>query len=465
MPNKRLLVLVASLALLAVPVLSQAQAHGGGGGGGSQPPAGDLYGDLYVIERDGNGEPILRGVTYLDGETGLPVTVDCQQPLADTCGLLPLWGECGLAPLPAGVLPLPTCTFDPELYDPCAVYSGPIGEDLDGYADQVQEVSFGRASVARSQPFVIDSAYAEALKTFNIATAVAYDPAGRIQLYIPTEEDPAVSFWKTIDAPLENLGLYRELMKNGCLGTVTDEVVGEGGVAVTVTYALEPSAIALLQASSPDLLCDYADTTVENWWLSPIVPDTEGVAAADMLMASSFIAGATDKSDPLSLDEIINVNTYLTINSYTYEKVKKEWNLIVTYFSFRDPLAGYGSESWFGYTRSTRFASTTAADLLVYELGDSPVFLAQQGLPLFSEPPLLQEKYPYSRVDLDEVDLTVCRGGFPDAEVCDDAANDVPYSDADRHGCGGANWFAQAAEHARKTVWYLHNWELPALDN
>jgi hypothetical protein len=28
-------------------------------------------------------------------------------------------------------------------------------------------------------------------------------------------------------------------------------------------------------------------------------------------------------------------------------------------------------------------------------------------------------------------------------------------------GCGGANWFAQAAEDARKTIWYLHNWRVP----
>jgi hypothetical protein len=31
------------------------------------------------------------------------------------------------------------------------------------------------------------------------------------------------------------------------------------------------------------------------------------------------------------------------------------------------------------------------------------------------------------------------------------------------NGCGGANWFAQAAEDARKTIWYLHNWEVPEL--
>jgi hypothetical protein len=47
----------------------------------------------------------------------------------------------------------------------------------------------------------------------------------------------------------------------------------------------------------------------------------------------------------------------------------------------------------------------------------------------------------------------VCRNGSPLGVVCD-------YANA--NGCGGANWFTQAAEDARKTVWYLHNYEPPA---
>jgi len=458
MTSKRLLVVVACLALRAVPVLCQARGKGGGGGRPEPPPAGDLYGDLYVIERDGNGEPILRDVTYTytDSETGETVTdtASCQQPLAEGCGLLPFWGECGTT-LPGNILPLPACTFDPEAYDPCAVYSGEAPYD---YANQVQEVSFGRASVARSQPFVIDSAYAEAIKTLNVATAFAFDPAGRIKLVIPSEDDPLTSVDKTIDAPLENLGLYRALMTTGCLGRVTDEVVTEGGVTSEVTYALDESAIALLEAAAPELVCAYTGP-------DPEVPENPaGVTATDMLLASSFMGAATDKSDPLSLDEIINVNTYLKINDYTYVKDKKDWNLQVTYFSFRDPAAGYGSEDWFGYTRSTRFAATAAADLLVYDTLDE-AFTTVAGLPLFSDPPVYQVTTPYFRVDLDEVNIAVCRGGYVDAEICDAAADDAAYSDTDPQGCGGANWFAQAAEHARKTVWYLHNWAVPELDN
>ncbi len=56
----------------------------GGGGGNAGTAAGALYGDLYVIERNGNGEPVLRSKT-LDG-----VTYTCQQPLAAGCSFLPL---------------------------------------------------------------------------------------------------------------------------------------------------------------------------------------------------------------------------------------------------------------------------------------------------------------------------------------------------------------------------------------
>ena len=218
--------------------LASAQGKGGGGGGGGSATtaAGALYGDLYVIERDGAGVPITKSFTY-DVE-GAPVVATCVQPLAADCTLLPLWGQ--------------QEGFDPELYDPCAVYTP--------YTDQIQEVKFGRESVSRAPATVIDKSYAEALKGINSAAgkcdggyAIKLDPAGRITLCLQTDEtDPVTGepiwAWKTIDAPLENLGLYREVMTKGCLGTVTDEVIGEEGVPVLVTFALR----AVLGGSCPN---------------------------------------------------------------------------------------------------------------------------------------------------------------------------------------------------------------------
>jgi hypothetical protein len=382
--------------------------------------AGELYGDLYVIERDGNGEPVLRDVTYTDPETGDPVTVSCPQPLGSDCSLLPLWGDCQ-----GELVPPLYCDFDPELYDACGVH-----ED---FVDLTQEVSFGRGSVARAQDFVIDSAYAEFLKTINEAVAVGFDPAGRIRLGLPTE-DPEEPIWKTIDAPLENLGLYREIVTNGCLGTVTEEITGEEGEPIEVTYALDESAIGLLSASlAADLLCAYPDMGSDEWWMTPTTPDAAGVTNEDLQLATAFLGGATDKSNPLSLDEIINLNTYLGLNPYTFVKVKKERILTVSYFDF----------GAFTYDRSQVFSADLSWPLLSCE----PSCFVADVVDVFGETP--------PGVNLDAVNLPVCRGGYPLPGACD-------LSDDDE-GCGGANYFAQAAEHARKTIWFIHNWEVPEI--
>jgi hypothetical protein len=72
-----------------------------------------------------------------------------------------------------------------------------------------------------------------------------------------------------------------------------------------------------------------------------------------------------------------------------------------------------------------------------------------------------------SGVDLSTIGITVCRNGVPltasgSDGVCDSAADPAYGANGfGINGCGGANWFAQAAEDARKTIWYLHNWRVP----
>ena len=217
-----ILALVVAITFTA-PSKSWGQGKGGGGsGGGTAQAAGALYGDLYVIERNGNGEPVLR-TQIISG-----VTYTCQQPLAAGCAMLPLNYDKG--------------DFNPELEDACAVQ--------DASAILLQEVKFGRESVSRAPATVIDKSYGEALKAINLATpnacgdsrAIKLDPAGRITLCLPLETVPVTYAWKTIDAPLENLGLYRAAMTTGCFGPVTDEKVGEEGVRIIVTIQLSDAA-------------------------------------------------------------------------------------------------------------------------------------------------------------------------------------------------------------------------------
>ena len=461
--------------VIAIMIPGVAAAKGGKPSQDEDPSAaGLLYGDLYVVERDGAGVPVTKNFTYEDGEHG-NVTVACLQPIAHDCSLLFLWGDC---------IDSPDCEFDPEAHDACEVW--------DSDAEFIQEVSFGRGSVTRAPASVVDSAYAEFLNVINDARALELDPAGRFKMEIPSETDPDYWFWKTVDAPLENLGMYRAAMSYGCFNTVTEETTGEEGAAMVHTSALDPTAILLLYenglehlicpyepqlnlydwdwdyAKGEEINCTVTDDPPESpddpcWWESPVVPDRsadgyepgEGVDLVDMDSATGFLAAATDKGDPMSLDEAITINTYAGINLYTYSKYRQERILEVKYFPFAI------GEDQFKYDRELTFPIDTTADLLAYDTdGDinnaEGFYHAEPALELFN-PLFMGDDFAFAFVDLDAVNLTVCRDGFPvDDLTCDNSGETA---------CGGANWFAQATEHKRKTVWYLHNWSVPDLDN
>ena len=213
-------------------------------------------------------------------------------------------------------------------------------------------------------------------------------------------------------------------------------MIGEEGVRLTVTIELSATAKGNLVASGlGHLVCvDGAASAVEK---------------ADMLSAAVFLAAGADKGAPVSLDQVVNLNNYLGVNEWTYTASGSVRTLNVTYFQFKD-AAGPGG--WFGYTKGTDACDASDPDNTVplltsldgtnYTIGDVSVFGAS--------PP---------GVSLTAV--TVCRAGAPLAFVCDDAGANPVYAPGATNGCGGANWFAQAAEHARKTIWYLHNFAPP----
>ncbi len=416
----------------ALPSASLGQGGGGGGGGsggGTAQAAGALYGDLYVIERDGNGVPVLKEKTI----TGVKYT--CQLPIAADCKFLPLNFD--------------KADFDPELEDACAVQAD--------FTDSLQEVKFGRESVSRAPASVLDKSYGEALKTINLAVdgcgdasgrAIKLDPAGRITLCLASETIPVTYAWKTIDAPLENLGLYRAAMTGGCFLPVTDTKIGEEGEPITVTIELSATAIANLNASGlGHLAC------------SGIV--AEPVTRKDMLSAAVFLAGGADKTSPVTLDEVINLNNYVGVNTWTYTTSKKVKTLTITYFQFKVAAGGVGSDKWFGYTNGVDAGDPGNPDntVLLLTTPNGGVTYEPASVSVFGGSP--------PGVDLTKAAVTVCRNGSPllglnqANVVCDAGAANPIYESGNIYGCGGANWFTQAAEHARKTVWYVHNWRLP----
>ncbi|MGA8892272.1 MAG: hypothetical protein WB493_11935 [Anaeromyxobacteraceae bacterium] len=438
---------------------------GGGSGGGTAQAAGALYGDLYVIERDGNGEPVTRAKTILG------VTYVCQQPLAADCSMLPLNYDKG--------------DFNAELEDACAVQSVQSMPEPVDYTLLLQEVKFGRESVSRAPATVIDKSYGEALKSINLALpaasrnpaagnvdrctnasgsdgrAIKLDPAGRVTLCLATEKVPATNpptytyAWKTIDAPLENLGLYRAVMTNGCFGPVTEEKVGEEGVRITVTIELSESAKANLRAAKANP-SDPNDPGLGHLVCAGTLPNPIG--KADMLSAAVFLAGGADKSSPVTLDEVINLNNYVGVNKWTYTTSKKVKTLLIDYFDFKVP-----GGDWFKYTKGVDAGNPNHADntvsLLtksVFTTSTGGVLFEPQSVSVFGTSPPGVALRPGAAV-------TVCRGGSPLPFACDDATNNPVYQSNFANGCGGANWFTQAAEDARKTIWYVHNWRLPEI--
>jgi hypothetical protein len=148
----------------------------------------------------------------------------------------------------------------------------PINEEGDieeAYLALAQPVEFGRLSVGRSPSKVTDKSYEEALASLNAATAITVDEAGRIVVTIDGVE-------KTIDSPLENLALYITLMENGYL-----------------------PGLDLQDGVSLGTLSFLADTTMTN---------------ADLLMAASFLAAASDKAGSISLDMVVYMDSILGVD-------------------------------------------------------------------------------------------------------------------------------------------------------
>lgn len=146
------------------------KAGAGGRPTGSGTKKGDLYGDLWIILRDANGEPILNADGFV-------------QPIDSEGNLIPLDAE---------------------------------GAPTD--LEALQEVEFSRLSVSRAPSKVLSHSLDEAVtKILAATTPITLDAAGRV-----------VVDGSTIDSPLENLALYTAVMTSTLpadvlakLGTVT----------------------------------------------------------------------------------------------------------------------------------------------------------------------------------------------------------------------------------------------------
>jgi hypothetical protein len=210
MKTRLLLTLLGVLAAGAIGLSGTAVAQGqggggGGGGGGAGTPSPPDYGDLIILLRNANGVPI---PSEQNGDTGL-----CWQPIAFNVG------DEVLCPATCLVDSYPTPGTDVVSVDQatCAVAAGCSG--------CTHEVEFGRINEARSSDAVFDSQLEDVVISLATADCRTLDPAGRI---VASKVDDVTldNLAKTIDSPLQNLAIYRELIMNGSIGAPLPDGAG-----------------------------------------------------------------------------------------------------------------------------------------------------------------------------------------------------------------------------------------------
>jgi len=364
-------------------------------GGSTDGGAPDL-GDLIVLYRDAWGLPILTGDL-------------CQQPLAAPGVTLP------------AVDPYPVCTpstpeescvipVDPET---CAV--------VVGYETYTQEVDFGRTSVIRSPVSVIEQSLGEVVTKLATAQCTTLDPAGRL---VNTSEIDDVVLSATIDSPLENLAIYRQLMLTGYLGADADAIV-------------LPDANVLNMAARG--LGAGADKT--------------GKVTADQVVYTNEIMGLTDESVQTYLPKIcMNVREEV---QGTVQSVRK------CFLNYGPEHPGYvsvgGELANYTYTRTANFAA----------LPDPPYIPEGEGLSeagwfeylgLWSEP-VESDPYLFYIVQGPILQSVFCLDALgepvvPENGVCDGSIDPGFLA-------GNLGGFTQAADDTREVIEFTHDRPMP----
>lgn len=199
--------------------------NGGGGGGdtGTDPPD---YGDLIILLRTDNGVPIPSSETLVeDPETGLLVDGGlCWQPIAFNVD------DALACPEACQVTTTTPATVSVNQYN-CGVE--------DGCSGCTQEVEFGRINEVRAPDTVFASQLEDVVVNLATADCITLDPAGRLVASRVVGDEVTTS---TIDSPLQNLSIFRQLMMVGYLGDATSPIALPADVLDTAARGLGVAA-------------------------------------------------------------------------------------------------------------------------------------------------------------------------------------------------------------------------------
>lgn len=220
------IVLIVMTLMLVIPTTAMSAKGGNGSGGGGGGAGGGGGGGGTTVDNVDNGElfgdlmHILRYEYYDDslGEyvsTGQPIFA---QRWVEMPAELPGygWGYCAIG----------IDEFGDEI--PFAPYSCDLAP-LDP-EDVIEVDYFGRLNAARVQERNMRMHLDESISNIKKAGQIRLDPTGRLELGFESEDNTGEPLcvlgasaglceWSTIDSPMENLALYRRMMKYGHLST------------------------------------------------------------------------------------------------------------------------------------------------------------------------------------------------------------------------------------------------------
>jgi hypothetical protein len=182
------------------------------------------YGDLIILLRDDSGVPMPSPeVLVPDPETGLLVDGGlCWQPIA----FVPDPDPDNLCPAECVIEATTPATVSVDQFN-CGVAAGCSG--------CTKEVDIGRVNSARAPDRVFESQLEDVIVTLSTADCITLDPAGRL---VASHVVDDIVTTKTIDSPLQNLAIYRQLLLDGFLGDAVRSIDLPGSAFDTAARGL-----------------------------------------------------------------------------------------------------------------------------------------------------------------------------------------------------------------------------------
>jgi len=243
---------------------------------------GDLYGDLWIIQRNNLGVPILYPLEY---------EVEVQDVVKT--GIIDVTIPFLLATVvtPEGTVTVPDGGGFPA-YDDVPLLYDSEGEAYDIVGENVQAIEMGRLNLVRSGPEVLAKRLEEVIKNFGDGTVseVIRDYCGRLFM-VRTDAALAQDILdKPVDSPLENLAIYKELLANGFHGKLS---------FIAEDFKMKGR------------LDNISDWNLSEKGIEFMTEDEERLFVANLCAAC--VGAGSDKTGNLTIDEICYLNEFMGI--------------------------------------------------------------------------------------------------------------------------------------------------------